>query len=190
MTSSDSLVKLKAQLESLLLAAGKAVAYDKLAQVLKVTTTEIITAIDELQKDYSARAAGLRLTITSREVALVTNPDYAPEVMELTQQEEMGELTRPQLEALSVVAYRGPISKAELEQIRGVNCSLILRNLQIRGLVQEVSGSGSGDLTRYEVTMDFLKHLGLASCHDLPNYQELSSHEILQQFTSQNNPAQ
>ncbi|MFZ5391448.1 MAG: SMC-Scp complex subunit ScpB [Patescibacteria group bacterium] len=187
MSSEADKIKLKAKLESLLLAAGKAVAYDRLATILKVTTAEVIEAIDALQKDYAARLAGLRLTISSREVALVTNPDYAPLVIELTQQEEMGELTRPQLEALSVIAYRGPISKVDLEQIRGVNCSLILRNLQIRGLVQEIGTPG--DLARYEVTMDFLKHLGLSSCHDLPNYQELSSHEILQQFTSQNNPA-
>ncbi|MBU1038738.1 SMC-Scp complex subunit ScpB [Patescibacteria group bacterium] len=188
MSKETEVSQVKAKLESLLLAAGKAVNQKRLAEILKITVADIAVAVQELQKDYLERSTGFRLLLNGSEVALVTNPDYAALVMELVQQEEMGELTRPQLEALSVIAYRGPISKAELEQIRGVNCSLILRNLQIRGLVQETGSAG--ELSRYQVTMDFLRHLGLGSNLELPNYQELSSHEILQQFTAQNSSAQ
>ena len=179
----DSLTpaKISAALESLLLAAGKPVSYKRLAEVLQVTVGEVTQTVQALQDYYVKADRGLRLIINGAEVALVTNPAYAALVGALVQQEEMGDLTKPQLEALSVIAYRGPISKSELEQIRGVNCSLILRNLQIRGLVQE--GVGPAGLPTYQITMDFLRHLGVGSVTQLPNYQELASHEILQQFT-------
>jgi len=70
------------------------------------------------------------------------------------------------------------VSKAELEQIRGVNCSLILRNLQIRGLVQAVDEDSP--LPRYKVTVDFLRFLGLTSANALPHFDSLSTHANLE----------
>ena len=93
-------------------------------------------------------------------------------------EEVSGELTKPSLETLTIVAYRGPVTKAELEQIRGVNCSLILRNLLIRGLIE-----GSFDkvkaTTVYDVTHDFVRFLGLAEVEELPDYAKLHNHETL-----------
>jgi len=85
-------------------------------------------------------------------------------------------LTRPQLETLTVVAYCGPITKPELEQLRGVNCALILRNLMMRGLVKEVEDV-TNFLPTFEVTMDYLRHLGINSLNELPDYDKLHKHE-------------
>ncbi|MBT7553409.1 SMC-Scp complex subunit ScpB, partial [bacterium] len=90
-----------------------------------------------------------------------------------------GELSKPSLETLTIVAYRQPIAKEELEQIRGVNCSVILRNLLIRGLVE--ARESKGDLVpMYSVTIDFLRHLGIDSVEQLPDFAKLNSNENLQ----------
>jgi len=112
-----------------------------------------------------------------QEVALVTAPQHTNLVKEFLKKEELGDLTRPQLEALAVIAYRGPISKGELEQIRGVNCSLILRNLQIRGLVEQVGGE---KIPAYQVTIDLIKFLGINNPAALPDYDRLHSPQSLE----------
>ena len=79
-----------------------------------------------------------------------------------------GELSRPSLEALTILAYRGPLTRPELEQIRGVHSSLILRNLLLRGLIEEKEDARLGQ-PLYSVTLDFLRHIGLASVEELPS---------------------
>lgn len=172
-----------AQLESLLLAVAKPVSYKRLAEVLAVAVPEVTAALQELEQSYSVAERGLAVVLNHNEAALVTNPKMARLVEQFVTQEEQGELTRPQLEALTVITYRGPITKLELEQIRGVNCSLILRNLQIRGLIEEITASSS--LPRYQLTIDCLRYLGIATPRDLPNYETLSNHEILERIINQ-----
>ena len=82
---------------------------------------------------------------------------------------------------MTIIAYRGPIAKYELERIRGVNCSLIIRNLLLRGLIEEKSGREGQD-SLYSVTPDFLRFLGLSRAPDLPDYERLSRHESLESF--------
>ena len=110
---------------------------------------------------------------------MATRPEHSDLVSEFIKAEELGDLTRPQLEALSVLAYRGPLAKSELEQVRGVNCSLILRNLMIRGLVEPVNSEAS--LPRYQVTVDFLRYLGLSSVKELPEYENFVKDDNLNQ---------
>ena len=90
------------------------------------------------------------------------------------------ELTRPQLEALTTSAYCGPITKAELEQIRGVNCSLVLRNLKIRGLVN--SNETKDGMEGFSITLNFLKFLGVSEIKSLPNYEKLHNHSLIQEM--------
>ena len=92
-----------------------------------------------------------------------------------------GELTRPSIETLTIIAYRGPITKPEIEQIRGVNCSLILRNLLMRGLVEE-SESVERLQPVYAISADFLRHLGLHAISDLPDYATLHGDEKISQL--------
>mgnify|MGYP003990065951 FL=1 len=109
---------------------------------------------------------------------LVSHPDNAKLVELFLKSDITGELTEPALETLTIVAYRGPITKPELEQIRGVNCSLILRNLLIRGLIERLEASKT-QMPKYQATNEFVKFLGLSSVKDLEDYEKLSSHETL-----------
>jgi len=83
------------------------------------------------------------------------------------------DLSRATLEVLAVVAYRGPISRAQIEEVRGVNCSFTLRNLLMRGLVERVENPNDSRSYLYKISFDFLKHLGLGNVKELPNYEEL-----------------
>ncbi len=168
------------KVESVLFAAGKPLALKKLAELTGVTVGDVEVGLTELQRLYKENGHGLEVIVHQGEAALATHPDNSELVRQFLKREELGELTRPQLEALAVIAYRGPVSKAELEQVRGVNCSLILRNLMIRGLVQVSDESEA--MPRYQVTVDFLGGLGLTSAKDLPNFDSLSSHANLEQF--------
>ena len=111
-----------------------------------------------------------------QEVQMVTKPEYAEIVKQVVRDEVSGELTRPSLEALTILAYRGPLTRPELEQIRGVQSAIILRNLMLRGLVEETMDSRLGQPT-YAVTFDFIRHLGLKSLEELPDYEGLRGHE-------------
>ena len=82
------------------------------------------------------------------------------------------------METLTIIAYRGPITRLELEQIRGVNCSLILRNLMIKGLIEE-ERDGKRMVSDYRVSLNFTRYLGINKIEDLPDYQKLHSHENL-----------
>lgn len=170
--------KLMSRLESILFAAGRPMALKRLADLAESSVSEVETSLNALQARYRESGAGLEVVVSDGEAVMATHPDNSELVRQFLKKEAAGELTRPQLETLSVIAYRGPIAKAELEQIRGVNCSLILRNLQIRGLVQAVDEEAP--LPRYQVTVDFLRGLGLTSPRELPHFDTLSQHANLE----------
>lgn len=109
---------------------------------------------------------------------MTTAPEHAELVASFVEEDLHGELTRPQLEALTVIAYRGPITKSELEQVRGVHCGLILRNLMMRGLIQTEEDPAKLQMV-YTVTMDFLRTLGVASVAELPEYEALHKEETI-----------
>lgn len=168
-------MELKAKIESLLFVSTKPLTVKRLVDVTGKKKEDVSKALDALLEDYDGRKGGLVILRNGNEVQMATSPDHADMVKEFLKNEAFGELTRPSLEALTIVAYRGPITKAELEQIRGVNCSLILRNLMIRGLVEMKD-------EKYTITFDFLRYLGLKSVEELPDYEKLNSDENLQKL--------
>ncbi len=179
MLSSSKSASIIAQVESILFAAGKPLSLKKLADILKVTVGDVEAAVTELEKKLRDGEHGLEIILHQGEAVMATRPEHSDLVSEFIKAEELGDLTRPQLEALSVLAYRGPLAKSELEQVRGVNCSLILRNLMIRGLVEPVNSEAS--LPRYQVTVDFLRYLGLSSVKELPEYENFVKDDNLNQ---------
>lgn len=178
-------MSLAVKLESLLFVASKPLAVKKLAKLLGESESNVSAALQSLVAKYSADS-GIRLIATGAEWQLTTHPDNQTLVENLVKAEVTDELTRPQLETLTVISYCGPITKPELEQIRGVNCSLIIRNLLIRGLVKEVE-IGVNLVPTYEITMEYLRHLGLANISELPDYAALHQHEYITQ-TLENKP--
>ncbi|TAL19007.1 SMC-Scp complex subunit ScpB [Patescibacteria group bacterium] len=163
--------------ESLLFVSTRPLSARKLSELTGEPTGEVEAALHAIAAEYKERSAGLRLAQSGKDWQFMTSPDNARSVQEFIREEMTGELTRPSLEALTIIAYRGPVTKAEIEQIRGVNCSLILRNLMIRGLA-EAETVKKTLLTRYRVTLDFLRFLGVASVEELPDYARLSSDKV------------
>ena len=175
------------KLQAVLFVAGKPIALDRLAKILETDKTEVVQVVEELKRQLNTQDSGLHLIEHENKLQLVTNPDYSEVVESLVKEEVASELTRPSLETLTIIAYRGPITKPEIEQIRGINCSLILRNLLIRGLIEE-----KDDKDRlqpiYSISNNFIRHLGIHSIEDLPNYLELHEHESLDQVLAEMNP--
>lgn len=164
------------KIESILFVAARPLSLKKLAEICGISKEEAAKAVEAISARFNVEGSGVRLLRLGDDVQMSTAPEASGTVQDFLKDETTGELTKPSLETLTIVAYRGPISKPELEQIRGVNCSLILRNLMMRGLVEALGEAGRPD-ARYRVTMDFVRFLGVSSVEDLPDYEKLRSHE-------------
>ena len=176
-------MSLAAKIESLLLVSAKPLSLNELAKFLKAETTEVQAALQVVTQKYDDPECGIRLLRNDNKVQFASAAEHAKLVREFMHDETTGELTKPSLETLTIIAYRQPISKEELEQIRGINCSLILRNLLIRGLIEAHEAKG-GLTATYSVTMEFLRFLGVTSVEQLPDFQKLNSDENLQAVLS------
>ncbi len=164
--------------EAILFVASKPVSVQKISEVLECSSEDIMTALQTIRTRYQNSDSGLILVENGNEWQLVSRPDLVNVTERFIKAEAAGELTRAQLETLTVISYCGPITKPELEQIRGVNCSLIIRNLLVRGLVEEAEG-GNELLPSFQVTIEYLRHLGVSSVRELPEYDILHQHEYL-----------
>ena len=173
------------QLESLLFALAKPISIENINTVLAISLEKTKELLAKIEEKYNQEDSGIHLAINKQKVQFVTNPKNGKFLRDYFKDELEGELSKPSLEALTIIAYRQPISKEELEQIRGVNCSLILRNLLIRGYIEAYEDKNSLT-TSYGVTMEFLRHLGLTSVEQLPDFQKLNSDENLRRLLEEN----
>lgn len=171
-------MSLTSQVEAILFVASKPLAPAAMAKTLQVEVEAVRDALSTLTDRYADPDSGLTLVDTGAEVQLTTRAEHSEVVERYTTQEIMGELTRAQLETLTVVAYQGPITRPELETIRGVNCAIILRNLALRGLIEEDETTDKL-MTAYRVSVTALRHLGIADVVDLPDYATLHQHPHL-----------
>ena len=158
------------QIESLLFTAGHPVAVKKLAEVLEITQADVESSLQELANEYEKNDRGLRLVFLDNRVQLAAAPDSIENVKKLVKSDFEEDLSPAALETLAIIAYRGAISRAVIENLRGVNCSFILQSLAIRGLIEKKNNPEDGRSYIYNVTFDLLKHLGLNRLEDLPNY--------------------
>lgn len=163
---------LAAKIEAILFVSTKPVSAKFLATACLCQIDEVIVAIGELAKDRNVDGSGIHLVIGDEGVALATNPLFASTIENLSKEDIESELTRPSLETLTIVAYRGPITKPEIEAIRGINCTLILRNLLMRGLIDENEDAVKLQPV-YSLTNDALRYLGLHSVSELADYADL-----------------
>lgn len=171
-------MSLMSQVEAILFVASKPLTPAAMAKTLQVEVEAVRDMLAQLADKYADVDSGLALIDTGAEVQLTTRAEHTEVVERYTTQEIMGELTRAQLETLTVVAYQGPITRPELETIRGVNCAIILRNLLVRGLVEE-DESTDKLASAYRVSVTALRHLGIANVTDLPDYATLHAHPHL-----------
>ena len=171
------LEKLKSIIESVLFVSGEPITFNKLIKITNASEREIEDALIKLSEDYQI-GRGLRIIKIKDTVQMATNPDNANFVAKLIKGEIQENLSQAALETLSIVAYRGPISRAEIEAIRGVNCSFTLRSLLIRGLLERMENFKENRSYLYNISLDFLKKLGLESVEKLPDWELLSKKKI------------
>ncbi len=171
----------KHHIESILFIAARPLTAKKLAEISGASVDETKKTIAELMEEYAGAGRGIQLNRLGDSYQLSTTPETSSVVQKFLEEEEKKELTKPSLETLTIIAYRGPVTKNDLELIRGVNCSLILRNLLIRGLVEEMADPAAM-VTRYQVTFDFLQYLGIREPRELPDYDKLNANENLEKL--------
>lgn len=162
------------RIESILFVSGDPVSVSRLAEVLRISEGEIGEAIDELEHSYRDASRGLSLLGKDGQILLSSHPEHAPFVERFLRIEREGPLSRASLETLSLVAYRGPVSQADVDSIRGVNSSMSLRNLLMRGLVERRENPDDARGYIYSVSFSFLESLGISHVSMLPQYESLS----------------
>lgn len=167
--------KLKSIIESVLFVSGGPVKIARLVKITGASKPEVENAIMMMQTEYAGR--GLAIIRKEDEVQLATNPENAGYVDDLVKSEIQENLSKAALEVLSIVAYRGPITRLDVEAIRGVNCTFTLRTLLMRGLLERVENPKDNRGFLYKVSFEFLKKLGLESINKLPDFETLSKDE-------------
>ncbi len=174
------LQKLKSILESLLFVSGEPIGAQKLAKICQISKNEVEQAISELEKDYQ-KNRGLRIISEGGLFQLVSSPENSEFVRQLIRGELNADLSKSAIETLAILAYRGPITRVQIEAIRGVNSSYVLRNLLVRGLVErKETADVRGYL--YNISFDFLKHMGIQKTEELPDWETLSKNEKISEF--------
>jgi segregation and condensation protein B len=169
-------MKLNSQIESLLLVSDRALSLTELSKLLKEEKKVIKEALDSLSKDYRENNRGFNIVENNNAYQLSSSADNSDLVANFLKADISGELSQASLEALTIIAYRQPITKEEIEKIRGVNCSLIIRNLLMRGLIEEKFDQ-SKQVNYYYVSLDFVRYLGISRVEELPDYEKLSKQE-------------
>jgi segregation and condensation protein B len=158
---------LGARIEALLFVASTAIAPGQLAELLEETPYRIEKALEQLADSQTGR--GIRLQRTPQGVQLTSAPEAADDVQNFLQLEQTARLTRAALEALAIIAYEQPVTRPQIDSIRGVNSDSVLRTLLRHGLIEEVGRTeGPGRPILYATSPDFLGHFGLSSLDDLP----------------------
>ena len=160
---------LKGRIEAILFVAGEAVRLDELARALNLPVGQVEKALEEIKNEYDYEQRGFCLKRFGRQVQLATRALYADDVVRLLQPVQKQSLSQAAMETLAVVAYRQPVTKAEVEEIRGVKCDYSLHSLTVKNLIQEVGRKDTlGRPILYGTTEEFLSHFGLTTLEDLP----------------------
>lgn len=157
-------------IEAYLFYTGERHSYKEIAKVLEITPEEAKEAALALSEKLSG---GIRVVYDEEGVQLATAPEAAELIGSIRKEELSRDLGKAGLETLSVIAYRGPISRSEIEYIRGVNSSFILRNLLVRGLIEREQDEKNARVYRYKPTLTLFQYLGITSREELPEYQNI-----------------
>ena len=162
-----------AGLEALLFASSEPVPVSELTRVLGVESSVVKEALEILAGDYAAPRRGFMLDEAAGGVRLVSKPDYAPLVAEILRPVRSSGLSQAALETLAIVAYRQPVTRADIEAIRGVRAESALNTLLERDLVAEAGRKDApGRPILYKTTRRFLVEFGLGDLNDLPPLDE------------------
>lgn len=164
---------LSVTIESILFFEGGSMSIQKLAKATNSSEADVEVAINELGEALQGR--GVTLVRDGSMVALGTAPETR-EIIEAMRRDELeGPLGKAGLETLAIIIYRGPLSRADIEYIRGVNASSILRSLLVRGLVERVQNPNDSRSFLYKPTTELPAYFGVQSLSDLPGFADVSA---------------
>ncbi|MDP3957704.1 MAG: SMC-Scp complex subunit ScpB [bacterium] len=171
---------LTSALESLLFISGEPLSFTRLAKTLGISEGEVAVCLQALGEKYAGdKQCGLMIIMKNRKAVLCTKPENARFVEALTKSTLQENLSKAALEVLAIVAYRSPITRAEIEAIRGVNCSFTVRNLLLRDLIERRGNPEDARGYIYFPTFRLLQSLGIKDTGALPDYEMLTRDERL-----------
>lgn len=170
--------ELLAAVEAILFASGDPMKASRIAQVLGEETQTVITAAKELQEAYQDAASGIRLVQMNDSLQLCSAPEYATYVVRALEQRKPPKLSQSALEVLAVVAYFQPVTRAYIDQVRGVDSSYTVGMLTERGLIEPCGRlEAPGRPTLYQTSALFLRTMGMVTLDELPVLPDLASNE-------------
>ena len=170
---------MKALIEGLLFVKGSdGLSLEELIKLTNGNIEEIKKSLKDLYNDYQSDERGIQLELLGNRYKLTTKEKHKEYYKKLVFEEESSNLSQSALETLAIIAYNEPITRLEIDEIRGVNSTYVLRKLMIKNLIQEVGRAElAGHPRLYGVTNDFLDYFGLSSVKDLPELQPVEQVE-------------
>jgi len=165
---------IKLTIESLLFAAGEPLPLDKLSKIINVKKEKVKEILEELKEEFQNQNRGIRLINNNEEWLMVTAPESASFIQKLKKEVIEGDLSPASQETLAIIAYRGPITRAGINEIRGVDSSYILHQLLLRGLIERSIHTEKHKAYLYNISFGLLQHLGISNVQELSQYEEFS----------------
>lgn len=160
-------LKINALVEAILFVSPEPLSADQIANLLETTPRLVKKALEDIDILYQGR--GIRLQYHKSKIQITTAPEAAPILEKMLELETTSTLSQAALETLSIIAYQQPITRPQIDAIRGVNSDGVLRTLLTKGLIDDVGrADGPGRPILYSTTPDFLKYFGLSSYDELP----------------------
>ena len=169
----------KAILEGLLFVVGEdGLNIEQIKDVLQIEEQEAKNLILELKENYNDKSRGLRIDFLGNKIKLTTKREHKEYYQKLIENPETNSLSQASLETLAIIAYNQPITRAQVDELRGVATGQMLRKLVAKGFVKETGRSNlPGRPILYETTSEFLDYFGLSSIEDLPDMRDFITTE-------------
>lgn len=176
--------ELEAAIECMLFVAGDPVPLLELQRVLNMEAPDLCAVLAHMQTVYREENRGVLLSITEETVQICSNKAYTEYVESLLQPVQQKTLSQSLLETLAVIAYRQPVTRADVEAVRGVRCEYAVSQLQKLNMIRPVGRKDTvGKPVLYGTTDAFLRHFGISEVSALPNYEAYRSGEPMAQGT-------
>lgn len=163
--------QIQSTIESILFVASKPLSVQQIAKILEKENAEVQSTLSAIAQAH--QDGGIVLLEANGLWQFSTNAKNSTAVKNFLNAELREKLTDATIETLAIIAYRQPISRAEIEAIRGVNCQYSVRALLMRGLVQKIPNPKDSRQMLYETTLEFLQHMGLKTTAELPDFEEM-----------------
>ena len=168
-----NLEKLTNIIESILFVSGTQVAFSDITEKLEITEKELKDALEKLKEKYS-KDSGIQLLIFNKKAQFCSNPDNADSVSSVLNPIKERELSRSMLEVAAIIAYKQPVTRIDLEEIRGANSEYSVQKLLELGIIEPVGRKDAvGRPVQFGTTDKFLKRFQISSLDELPDYEEL-----------------